>query len=364
MPIPRPRRFVNKWPCFKTAVKQFAPYVVPGTATVTMPCVDLIQGQLPELRRLLNTRLQPMTLADRREWVGQVHDVFDEAARVGLFNAYGAQCFVIAPGVVDALGRTELAEIQVEDVCPPPFPALYVELEHPFAAGGFALEGLYVRHDPKLGLNVNLCVVENRENAPDWAIEPTFTLELPLNGSLIGAVERQMLTNRERAERLRTDLEAGIDALGGNSLGIGVLRSTSEEKLAAAMETEQGFVERALTLSANILCLLRGGPAEMFGPPETWPRPAQPRPGAAHKTEKGALEVRYVSFGASGDVRGEGGGIGGISPRAHWRRGHWRRTPYGPAGDKVYQPRWIRPTLVNPEHGPAAEASVYRVAGQ
>lgn len=37
------------------------------------------------------------------------------------------------------------------------------------------------------------------------------------------------------------------------------------------------------------------------------------------------------------------------SPRAHLRRGHWRRQRVGPRSDWAYERRWVPPTLVNPD---------------
>lgn len=46
--------------------------------------------------------------------------------------------------------------------------------------------------------------------------------------------------------------------------------------------------------------------------------------------------VRQVS-GATGES--------GISPRMHWRRGHWRKQPYGPQ-QSLRRDQWIEPMLV------------------
>ena len=50
----------------------------------------------------------------------------------------------------------------------------------------------------------------------------------------------------------------------------------------------------------------------------------------------------------------------GVSPRAHWRRGHWRRQRHG-AGLSLVTPRWIRPTIVKQDNGPLVETRLYDV---
>jgi|SRR5579859_398344 len=50
-------------------------------------------------------------------------------------------------------------------------------------------------------------------------------------------------------------------------------------------------------------------------------------------------------IGARYQVLRQGGEHCGISPRMHWRRGHWRSQPYGP-GHGLRRDQWIEPMLV------------------
>jgi len=363
MSILRPQRLIQKWPFMRQAMEPIAKHISPGFATICdVAGLDGIQGCLPALRRLLNERLEPMSVDDRRVWVAQIHDVYDETFRVGVFKAYGSQSFVLSERVVAELLRTDLADVQIGDI-KLPFPCFYCTFEHPVMLAGRELEGVLFRHQFESNLTLTLCAVEDRDGAPSWAIEPTFSVEMdPLSATtLVAVLDDQIARTSADAVKLRKELEEGIDAAALDTVNAAVLPSTSQERLADELSAARGFVGEALALALNCLCLLTAPPEEMVTPNVVWPRPLQSRPGTAHKTERGALPVRFVDFQRV-EQGGESTGAGS-SPRAHWRRSHWRRQPYGPAGDRAYRPKWIRGTMVNPDHGPAAEASIYRVDG-
>ena len=361
MSILRPQRLIQKWPFMRQAMEPIAKHISPGFATIgDMAGLDGIEASLPALRRLLNERLQPMAVDDRKAWVPQLYDVYDETLRVGVFKAYGSQSFVLSERVLAELLRTDLADVQIGDI-KLPFPCFYCTFENPVMLAGRELEGVLFRHQFESNLTLTLCAVEDRDGAPDWAIEPTFSVELdPLAAITLDSIlDDQMARTSADAAKLRRELEEGIDASALHGVNAAVMPSISQERLADELIASRGFVGEALALALNCLCLLTAPPEEMVIPNVVWPRPMQSRPGTAHKTERGALPVRFVDFGR-GDDSGQGSG-GGNSRRAHWRRSHWRRQPYGPAGDRVYRPKWIRGAMVNPDHGPAAETSIYQV---
>jgi hypothetical protein len=361
MSILRPQRLIQKWPMMRLAMDPIARHVIHGFAAIGSEAgLDGLQGSLPALRRLLNERLEPMAIDDRRVWVSQIYDVFDEATRVGLLKAYGMQSFVLSERVLAELLRTDLADIQIGDI-KVPFPAFYCTFEQPVMLAGRELEGVYFRHEDKTRLTLTLCAVEDRDGAPSWTIEPSFSVTLdPTTGyTLAECLDLQIARTKESGAKLRQELEAGIDATALDGVNLAVMPSVSQERLADELSAARGFVGEAIALALNCLCLLTAPPEEMVTPNVLWPRPIQSRPGTSHKTERGALPVRFVDFG-QGEGSGQENGVGG-SPRAHWRRWHWRRQPYGPAGDRVYRPKWIRGTMVNSDSGPVAEASIYRV---
>lgn len=361
MSILRPQRLIQKWPMTRGAMDPIARHLIPGFAAIDAPAGLVgLDTCLPGIGRLLNERLEPMAVVDRKVWVSQIYDVFDEAVRVGLYRAYGSQAFVLSERVVAELMRTDLADVQVGDTRVP-FPAFYCTFERPVMLSGRELEGVYFRHESETRLTLTLCVVEDRIGAQGWAIEPTFSVTLdPSSGATLAeSLDLEIARVRRDGAKLKKELQDGIDAAALDEVNAAVMPSTSQERLADELSAARGFVGEALALALNCLCLLTAPPEEMVTPNVVWPRPVQARPRTAHKTERGALPVRFVDFGrwqGSGESAG-----GGSSPRAHWRRSHWRRQPYGPAGDRAYRPKWIRGTMVNPDHGPAAETSIYRV---
>lgn len=141
-------------------------------------------------------------------------------------------------------------------------------------------------------------------------------------------------------------------------------------------------------LGQNLAALLTWGswddPVGMPGRLDGLDRGSRPwrralKTGAVRRAEvKGALDdVRIVELGRlATDSPADGPGAG-RTVTTHMRRGHWRRTrvavrddhgdPIGPVrGDDAvegetfeYEPRWIPPTLVNPDAGASAD-QVYR----
>jgi len=323
-----------------------------------------LQARMPALGRWINGPRMELPTEERAQWVGQVHDAIDEIARVSCIRAYGTQVFVIASDVTSELAKTSIGEICMADIRLP-FPGFYIQFEQPITLPDSreVLEGAYVRGGSKR-IAISLCTIDPEEARPWWAMDRTYAVELDCGDPqqlLQQAVDLQVAKNRENAARLRSDLEAASQALQPSvPFTLDVMRSTAEEKQAEILASNSSAVECALEVVVNAICLLTVLPDAMVKEGSVWPRPVQTRPGSSHKTEKGALPVRFISFGSS--MPGERSEGEGISPRAHWRRGHWRRTPYGPISDRAYRPKWIRPTLVNPDHGPAAEASIYRVS--
>jgi len=54
-------------------------------------------------------------------------------------------------------------------------------------------------------------------------------------------------------------------------------------------------------------------------------------------------------------------GSGGVSRKAHWVRGHWRKQPYGPRDDPRYERIWIEPHLRGGDEGTSGETRKYKV---
>jgi hypothetical protein len=77
-------------------------------------------------------------------------------------------------------------------------------------------------------------------------------------------------------------------------------------------------------------------------------------------TEGDYTRIRICGKNLFAEAPHESGVGHGVSPRAHWRRGHWRRQRYG-VGLSLVTVRWIRPTIVKKDNGPMVETRFYDV---
>jgi hypothetical protein len=314
----------------------------------------------------INGERLKMAHADRMKWARL--DMYDELAMVAAYKAYGSECFVISAEVADELAATSLDEVRTGDLRLP-YPCFYIAFEEWLNIGveGWLIEGAYVRQHPG-EISITLAFQDPSENRPLWATDKSYTVNLPATEAvkLSEAIDREVMVARRRAEKLRVELEGGIEAAGfARSPGVGVLPSMSQERIAVELEKHDAEIEDALSAIANALCLLTALPESMDHPIRRFPRPRQSRPGTGHRTIPGAVPVRFISFQApeakisasttQTSVRSAN------AVRSHWRRGHWRRTPFGKKADPAYRPVWIRPTMVNPGNGDVAARTSYEV---
>ena len=99
---------------------------------------------------------------------------------------------------------------------------------------------------------------------------------------------------------------------------------------------ERPFVPAMLTLVFGILLVMLERPQLVE---------AGERSGK-NKKKRGTEFWSPNIIGRRYQICGKGSGAGsGVSPRMHWRRGHWRAQAYGP-GRALRHDRWIEPTLV------------------
>ena len=289
--------------------------------------------------------------------------VVHEMVAEGNFRIAGRQAFVIADAVVEELAKTSPGDVRVGDI-KLPFFAIYVAFENPRAVfGTYLCEGAYLWQSEAGALFLRLALVVNRQHWSNWLPDPAFPLTMPFMDQTLAQViddlpaifedktYQYLLNPFHDMSPEWSDLKSGRTLVPS--------KPTSQRLLEFVVEYGEDL-KQALATVLGVACLLSAAPENMIKPNVIWPIPVQARPGTSHKTVKGALPVRFVSFGPSHESRNSAIGLG-VSPRAHWRRGHWRRTPFGPTADRAYRPKWIRPTLVNASHGPAAETSIYRV---
>jgi hypothetical protein len=285
----------------------------------------------------------------------------ETTAAVNVFCARN-QYFILSSSVVAELARTSPGDVRIGDV-KLPYEAIYIGFEHPIQVfEGLLCEGAFLWQFEGESLWLRVALTTDRTLWSDWLPDPGITFEL---GHADAVIENAIAAFCGRLRQYSDDAAKDGFAHMANEWrtlkeGREVLESKPTSERIIDFLADHGYdFARCVAIIMGAACLLTALLDEMVKPNVIWPRPMQTRPGTSHKTIKGAQPVRFISFGKS-ETSGHSSGEG-VSPRAHLRRGHWRRQPFGPASDRAYRPKWIRPTLVNPDHGPLAEASVYQV---
>jgi hypothetical protein len=346
----RPQRLLRRCPDLMRVM-----YDVPGYQTQF--ALELLTNQL-----LVHEAEPRQTATMDRSLEHPIGAMMGEFVAVVSYMNADAQTFVFAKPVVEELRKTDVGHVRVSDLRLP-FDAFFIAFEEPVAVcPGYLCEGAYFW---KLGADeiyIRVALLSDRTSVAEWLPDPGVTMPV-LNAE--ETLEQLICTFLDRLGSLTRDSANDPYAhmtVEFRNLSIGLTNVPSKPTSERLEDFQRANGEAFANCLATVLgaaCLLTAVPEEMVRPNVIWPRPVQARPGTSHKTIRGAVPVRYISFGAS-DSTGHGTGER-FSPRAHWRRGHWRRQPFGPASDRAYRPTWIRPTLVSPDHGPVAEASVYRV---
>lgn len=362
--ILRPMRLTQRFP----DAKGFLPGLSQAFGSeciISEAGMQLFQSQGYHFNEWINGARMLLPVTERKKWVGQLYECYDEVARVAAFRAYGQQAFLLSKEVVTELSKTSVGDIRLTDLHLP-YSCCYVALEVPLPFGGpnEVLEGAYFRSAGKR-IDVTVCTRKTDASWPAWAIDPAYGIELASDDEeclLADAVDRQIQRSLARGVNLREGLERSAkEAQPLVDFQLEVMPSVSQERQATELEAKKASLIEAMALLANVICLLTAMPEEVVGPQQWLPAPVQNRPGTSHKMERGSLQVRKITFGNSSSSHSGVRTEGAATVRAHWRRGHWRRTPYGPKGSSYYQPKWIRPVLVNPQNGGMAEHSEYSV---
>lgn len=126
-------------------------------------------------------------------------------------------------------------------------------------------------------------------------------------------------------------------------------------------------VEELIRIAVNALCYLCYEKREVV---ERYPDEAPqrlvrmaangtPREKKRAESKLGSLGYSKVKFcGAKNEFRDSASNGQGGHTRTHWRRGHWRRQPFGPKLEKT-KVLWIKPTLVNAEAKTDVQGKIY-----
>jgi hypothetical protein len=357
--ILRPARLFSKWPRARQTVDELKQHI-------NFECIAkhaAVVRSVEDCQIMYNNWVDQFP-ADQRHGLHTItFDLLDEVARNAVWARFGRQTFLIGAGVQAELMRSVSGEVRVDDI-EVPYPAFYVGFENqgPRIGSGY-LEGLMVRSS-KTQISVSLCISPLPEQ-PSWKIDPVFTVELKRGSALTVANAISEYSNQihQKVADLEVAIENGIASLKSKDTRFGTVAVTSARQQAEAFADAEDEIASATEFAANVLCLLASPHDSLLSQQEWFPKSTLPiaKKNKAEHLQRGAIAVRWLKFEQSQSDGNTSGTLGAISPRAHWRRGHFRRQPYGPKGDATFRPKWIRPVLVNPENGSPAERSEYRV---
>jgi hypothetical protein len=354
--------------------------------------------QMETMQHLMETRRLEQTLhmlafeAETRPRTIQNEDV---NATTGAFvhRANGGAIYVLPDQLVDEFDNTDCDEIQLKDI-KLPFPNLFVKFTPPkplFLAEGAPVDGCYIAKQGEeylFSLTSQLEGVDYERSVSVACVDTTFSLhllapELKLDKPdehtdirINESVELGIKDFLERNAPPTDNISQTITRPDGTTAHVEDVRANSRKRRIEIFRSQEPVFRACLNIIVNAACFISFWPEDIT---EEWDgdlpawieealndtkggRSARDRKRHAHSIlSKGDYtRIRICGknlFQEPTDPTSTGHGQ---SPRAHWRRGHWRRQRHG-AGLTLMTPRWIRPTIVKKDNGPIVESRIYDV---
>jgi len=316
----------------------------------------------------------------------------DMNACIGAFvhRANGGAIYVLPDRLVDELDNTDCEEIRINDL-KLPFPDLFLKFTPPeslFLAGGAPVDGCYIVKQGEeylFSLTSYLDHVDYTRSLSVTCLDPTFSIHLPapkMDLSKPGqdtellvkrcvdlGIEEFLTSNAPPAE----NLSQTITRPDGTTAYFEDVRAESRRRRIEVFRSQESVFRACLNIVVNAACFISFRPDDIeddwdCAPPD-WIVEALNSGGKTRSSrDRKQHALRILSGGDYTRIKicgkklfAEDSNIGhGISPRAHWRRGHWRRQRHG-TGLSLMTPKWIRPTIVKKDNGPLVESRFYDV---
>lgn len=390
-----PMRFLRKLPEAKTIVRREVNHCHSGLLTS-----DSFQRVADAIMTVYNRSLDKLPFDKRPATTDVAVATISTIAHIVAFAAGGRNSFWLPADLVSLLGRTDLRDIRLSDIRLP-FRCFYLGFDGGLDVGlpgePNIIDGAYVENfargpDNHTVTSLSFYITSRRTDGPHhgsdaWILghEPHFFAPLTLsspNDTLQDAVSSAVTANdislRPDAEAL-ADLREGVEEARNDGFSVGSPVLSGYERAALFNQEAYPTARNVLALLCNALCLLS---SELALGPSEWPKQAPPsladavvgsntpkrrRTATGRLAEDGYFSVRKLAFqvsagGQAGDGDADPGSVG-REVTAHWRRGHWRRQPHGPA---LSERRliWIRPVLVRQDRGEPATGHLYAVKEQ
>jgi hypothetical protein len=305
----------------------------------------------------------------------------------------GGAIYVLPDPLVEEFDNTDCEEIRMADL-KLPFNNLFLKFTPPhplFLADGAPVDGCYIikqGDEYLLTLTSQLEGVDYVRSISIACLDPTFSLHLPVpvfsldkpaqdtDICINAAVEMGIKDFLAKNAPPSDDISQTIERPDGTTTTVVDVRAKSRRRRVAVFRDQEPVFRACLNIIANAACFISFRPEDISeaweGEPPGWVIEALNDPAESRRTrdrKRDALRniaggdytrIKICGGNLFSDISREGATGHGVSPRAHWRRGHWRRQRHG-TGLSLVTPRWIRPTIVKKDNGPLVEARIYDV---
>lgn len=361
--ILRPARLVQSWPSTR-------PIIEKQKHCIDANCISTHAGvveMLDSLRLVYNEWISQFAVSERGGLHVGLYDLMDEVARVSCWTRFGRQSFIISQNVHYELLRSVTGDVRVDDLRFP-YPCFFVgfDVAGPILGQSY-VDGIFVQ-DSGNTVSITLCAAPS-ESEKAWKIAPAFSVDIKRGqGQTIREAFGQHISELyAQVAKLESAIGDGVSKAKVDGISVRAVAKTAARMQADEFSDHAEELSSATDFAAAVLCLLASHYEPLLSPPQWFPTSDLPMGKKFKKAafQAGELEVRYLAFDtADAESRANGTSLGDHGPRAHWRKGHFRRQPFGPKGGSAYRPTWIRPVLVNAKNGPTAERSEYTVGAR
>lgn len=299
------------------------------------------------------------------------------------FVRSGRQIFDVSGKLVDMFRHTSIDDIPVESLASP-YQTFYVYFgpqDDLSFTTDWHVDGAYIQHVPEANLIQFLftSAPKKPESCRNWTSskEPLFAIglvdkhfKMGLGDAVRDALDGRKSELKDKIAKgdrdLSSELNSVADQEGLDLDGIRLIEkaeTVGKEQL-ASLEREIPVLKGALELAVNAMCYLTAYPDDISKEwPSKAPKSMVEKAMKGHPTVKRNTSSKLESLGyhrvhIAGRALSQGPATTehkSGSVRAHWRRGHWKRQPYGPERS-LRKMVLIKPVLVNPGDGYRDEA--------
>jgi hypothetical protein len=378
-----------KWACFhpsRMLKTRSAVRALPSPTNM----IDGIMFQA-DFERLLETRrleegLELLAFSiDARHAAERIPHQEDADACIAAYThrANGGAIYVLPDRLVEEFDNTDCDEVRITDL-KLPFTHVYITFTPPkplYLAEGAPVDGCYIvkqQDDYFISLTSRQEGVDYVRSIPLTSLDPRFNLHLPAKDSemtVIQAVEAGIKAFMAENAPPTEDMSQTMTRPDGTTFFVEDIRAKSRKRRIAVFESQETIFRACLNIIINAACFISFRPEDITeewdGEVPAWVPQAladsrdtrrsrdRRRDAEQHMSSNDYCRIRICGKNLFPDLSHLETGTG-VSPRAHWRRGHWRRQRYGTALALV-KPIWIRPTIVKKDNGPLVDTRIYGV---